>query len=105
MSEKPGRRWFRFSLRTMLVCVTLLCCWLAWETGVVHERKALRAELRSFQFVPAAGWEKRFSPGYPAPKATAKVSLMRRCLGDEAIQEIWFMPHTQSISASDVARI
>ncbi len=26
----PPRRWFRFSLRTMLVVVALLCCGIGW---------------------------------------------------------------------------
>jgi hypothetical protein len=105
MTEKSDRRWFRFSLRTLLVFVTLFCCWLAWETSVVHERKALRAELKGFQFVPAENWEKRFAPGYPAPRATAKVPLLRSWLGDEAIQEIWFIRHVQQISDEDLARL
>jgi len=34
-----SRRWFRFSLRTMLVGVTLCGCWLAWESSIVRGRK------------------------------------------------------------------
>ena len=38
---KPKRRWFRFSLRTLLVTVTLLCVWLGWQARIVQERKGL----------------------------------------------------------------
>jgi hypothetical protein len=38
---KPKRRWFRFSLRTLLVAVTLLCIWLGWQARIVQERKGL----------------------------------------------------------------
>jgi hypothetical protein len=41
-SAKPRRRWFRFSLRTLLIAVTLLCVWLGYETTqAVRQRRAV----------------------------------------------------------------
>ena len=37
---KP-RRWFRFSLRTMFVLLTLFCIWLGWNVDLVRTRKEL----------------------------------------------------------------
>ena len=35
---KPNRRWFRFSLRTLFVLVTLFGCWLAYQLNWIRER-------------------------------------------------------------------
>lgn len=89
MSAKP-RRWFSFSLRTMFIVVTLLCCYLAWQMSIVRARQAILQEVRSHvwvQVTTAAAWEKNQSPGPTAPK-TARIPLVRQWLGDEAIQEI-----------------
>jgi len=37
----PNRRWLRFSIRTLLVAVTIFCVWLGWQVSIVRERKAL----------------------------------------------------------------
>jgi hypothetical protein len=91
IATRPGRRWFRFGLRTLFVVVTVLCCYLAWETSVVrHRQKALREmqTLGGFQIVTAAAYDQQFR-GTPIGAPPAKVSLIRRLLGDQAIQEIW----------------
>jgi hypothetical protein len=36
---KPKRRWFRFSLRTFLVIVTLICVWLGWKINEARKQK------------------------------------------------------------------
>ena len=41
------RRHFRFSLRTLLILVTLLCVWMGWQIHVVRERKAIWLSLRT----------------------------------------------------------
>ena len=38
MSPTPKRRWFRFTLRTLFVVVTVCACWLGWQIHIVHER-------------------------------------------------------------------
>ncbi|MCI0360073.1 MAG: Hint domain-containing protein [Planctomycetaceae bacterium] len=88
----PRRPWFKFSLRTMFVLVTLVSCWLAWESSVVRHRKAVLARHQSngaISFTTAKAWEERFPGGSTLLGRAAKVSLVRQWLGDEAIQEIW----------------
>ncbi|MEX2174158.1 MAG: hypothetical protein WD872_07335 [Pirellulaceae bacterium] len=101
------RRWFRFSLRTLFVVMTLLCCWLGWESSVVRRRQALRRELQenaTFQFTTAAQWVGRYPPGSPVPPV-ATIPLVRRWLGDEAIQEVWFIRHYQGFDERQLARV
>jgi hypothetical protein len=41
---KRNRRWFQFSLRTLLIVVTLLavvCGYVGWQAKIVRERKAM----------------------------------------------------------------
>jgi len=40
----PPRRWFRFSLRTMFVVVTVFAVWLGYQVNWIRERKKLRVE-------------------------------------------------------------
>jgi hypothetical protein len=97
MVEKPARRWFRFSLRTIFLLVTLLCCWLGWESSIVHRRRAVLREFgagHGYQFNTASDYVKRYPPN-AKNLSVAQVSFVRRLLGDEAIQEIWYS-HTRS---------
>ena len=38
---KPKRRWFRFSLRTLFVFVTIIGVWLGFQASTVYHRKHL----------------------------------------------------------------
>ena len=42
MDERPKRRWFRFTLRTMFVVVTVLGVWLGWNLHELRQRKLTR---------------------------------------------------------------
>jgi hypothetical protein len=107
MNEKPRRRWLRFGLRTLFVSVTLLCCWLGWETSVVRERKAVMAEYQAngmFHFTPAAEYTPYPLPGQ-SPPPSATVPWVRRWLGDAAIQQIWFYRHGYGPTEADIQRV
>ena len=45
----PARkwRWFRFSLRTFLLVVTVLCVWLGWKINAAREQRQAVAEVRA----------------------------------------------------------
>ncbi|MGE0610517.1 MAG: Hint domain-containing protein [Pirellulales bacterium] len=94
MNETAPRRWRSFSLRTLLIVVTLLCCWLGWESSVVRERRAVRAHYQAksvIQFVTAAEYLQRYTPATKAViESAVSVPLARRWMGDEAIQEVWY---------------
>jgi hypothetical protein len=42
MNRNNKRRWLRFSVRTLLVAVAIICVWLGWQVSIVHERRAVR---------------------------------------------------------------
>ena len=105
MTTKP--RWFRFSLRTMFVLVTALCCFLAWQMSIVRQRRAVLANLRSrpaIQITTAAVWEKNLSPPRTPPRRV-EIPLLRRWLGDEAIQEIGYGRGFHNLSKAELARL
>jgi hypothetical protein len=72
---KRKRRWFQFSLRTLLVGVTLLaipCAYVGWQAKIVRERRALRENRQFYEpFIPAEG-----------SKGSGSLSWIRRLLGD-----------------------
>ena len=83
--------WFRFSLRTLFVVVTAICCYLGWEIGTVRGRQAALRGIRDQPFVQittADAWEKHLSAGGWKGDTPAEIPVVRAWLGDEAIQEI-----------------
>jgi hypothetical protein len=41
MTDRPKRRWFQFSIRTVLIATTVFCVWVGWLTSSIRERKQL----------------------------------------------------------------
>lgn len=96
----------RFSLRALLIVISLACVWLAWEANVVQERKRLRTEAEhlgacvffSANDMTIASITLRFGESPP------QISFTRRLLGDQAIETIRYNPGatgftTQKLSA------
>lgn len=107
MVEKPRRRWFRYSLRSLFVVVTLLCCWLAWESSVVRQRRTVLVELRTkpaFRVTTVKEYLRRF-PGNVTPPNFTEVSLLRSWLGDEAIAELWYSRYMPDYSDAELSRL
>lgn len=97
MNTSPRRRWFRFSLRTMFVLVTLVAAtigWLGREWRIVQVRKAILREIERLE--PAAidpsveQQESRNSDPLYDPRQwdSIRVSTIRRLLGDESVIEL-----------------
>ena len=99
MTAPPKRRWFRFSLRTMFVAVTVLCLCLGlgWQLKIVRERKAIIAEIgeafiriqrRDCRTRPLEDWsDDEKSSGY----AYARRPRIMLLLGDRSYVRI-FLP-------------
>ena len=68
----------RFSLRLLLLAVTVLCAWLAWKRSVVMERRAARTKFE----------ERAVFVFFDDPPATKGVSFVRMALGDEQVELI-----------------
>jgi hypothetical protein len=99
------RRWFRFSLRMMLVAVAILCALLAWERHVISERKRCLDWLEEKQH-GYLGWDDNLYSNHPfmrsrlprwlrsgAPIKTImptdqKISWLRVQMGDKWVDSI-----------------
>lgn len=51
LNFRPTRRWLRFSLRTFLIIVTLICIWSAWHVDRARRQKVAAEAVRSY-----GGW-------------------------------------------------
>ena len=80
MEEKPKRRWLRFSVRTLLIAVTVLCVWLGWQVSIVRERNAIIALMRSRQPYFSLLDNDQIVVAPPAPHP----SWIRRLIGDKS---------------------
>lgn len=104
---KPQPGWFRFSLRTMFVVITVLCCWLGWESSVVRVRQGTLRGLRAkpgIEVTTATAWKERYA-ATPPPRPAAQISTVRTWLGDEAIQEIGYTANFSDLSSEEQARL
>jgi hypothetical protein len=86
-SPKRKRRWFQFSLRTLMIAVTVLavaCGYVGWQVKIVRARKAFQERLEL-----QGGWvyigsdSGRFA-WHPAPIGSLELPWIRQRLGDEA---------------------
>ena len=72
------RRWLSYSVRTLLLAVTVFCVWLGWQVSIVRDRKAM------LQRIDAAGgngtWRDRSGGKH--------LMWHRRKLGDRFIPRI-----------------
>jgi hypothetical protein len=96
---KRKRRWFQFSLRTLLIVVTLLAVALAgWrcvrEAGTARERMALLVALQAH-----GGEYQLFLDGAGPP-----MTLVRRWAGDRPIIVIWLPKPPDGLDVEQVRR-
>jgi hypothetical protein len=98
MDDAPAksRRWFRFSLRTLFVVVTVVGVWLGWNMNIVRHRRELVEWSRQQQAIAvprelmaeklaALRMVGAFEGNFTQFDGVPEVSLVRRLLGDEAI--------------------
>lgn len=95
MSPKQSRRWWNFSLWQLFAVMTALCIYFAYQMSVVRGREQLLRQLREkhyFLFVTTAADYQDGSYIHMGPVAT--VPLVRRWLGDQAIQTVFYFSGT-----------
>src|SRR5581483_3744764 len=101
-------RRFQFSLRTLLIVVTLLaipCGWLGWQAKIVRDRKATWARISKSGGHDSALWSLTTSQREPDRRGTGypkTVSWIRRLLGDRPVNGI-ILPDT--LPPDDVEQI
>jgi hypothetical protein len=92
MEQKPKRRWVRFSIRTLLIGVTIFCVWLGWQAESARERIALiklvnktGGECYAQQY--GTHWGMTYQYARPSDDPDAP-SAIRRMLGDNAWENV-----------------
>ena len=83
MTDKPRRRWLRFSLRTLFVLVIVVVCWLGWNVSQVRQRN---------EMLVAAGVRHEAGPDYVYD--TARFPVVWSYLGAEPISWLNLDPQT-----------
>jgi hypothetical protein len=83
------RRWFQFSLRSLLLAVTAFGVWLGWESHVVRERKAALEEIkRTGGAADSVAYLCEIFERFQQPRpneASATIPFFRAWFGDEPI--------------------
>ncbi len=97
---KRKRRWFQFSLRTLLIAVTMFCVVVGGYVGrqvkIVRERKTMA------QWIEAHGGFCLIAVELPTHDGAERPSLLRCWLGDHTVEEV-FLPN--AIDADEAAQI
>jgi hypothetical protein len=103
---KRKRRWFQFSLRTLMIGVTLLalipCGYVGWQAKIVRGRNDMREQLER----RGAIFLQDGVPGLSHPELSP--SWLRRLLGDEDIPYIWIPPRERldvEVDLEEVRRV
>ena len=83
MSTAPKRRWFRFSLRTVFVAVTIFCVWLGFQFRIIHQRQSMLRWIRdhrgsTYEMSSGSHWRAELVPSW------------RQWFGDRPIKFIIF---------------
>jgi len=105
--EKPPRRWFVFSLRTMFVVLTIFACWLGWELRIVRQRQAMLRWVEEHgghidTYDAPVHWVDMTDPEIQAMRRTFPAA--RRLFGDQPIALVLFEEGGQA-DDEDIDRI
>jgi hypothetical protein len=74
----------KFSVRTLLIVVTLICVWFGWQWRIVHERKAVLNLVKQLEGWPQTPYDTDLS----SVPAYVRVPIVRQWLGDQPLYAI-----------------
>jgi hypothetical protein len=96
MPHSSNRRWYRFSLGTLFLVVTVFGCWLGWQMSVVRHRLVMKEFVIGHDGMVVEdddyGVREAYRNSYPLPADVTQKSMevpwIRRLMGDHAAAEI-----------------
>jgi hypothetical protein len=107
MSEHSrARRYLRFSLRTLLIAVAILCVWLGWNLKSVRDRELMLEVIASrngFVDTPDGRNILLFSVTWSPLPTKGELPVSWRVLGAKPVHHLDFYEHL--FNAEEVARI
>ena len=109
MSLLSKRRWLRFSVRTLLIAVTILCVWLGWQVSIVQDRRAMIKRIEAdgdggyVQIVEVL--ESESSPANRPYYDAYRVSNFRSLLGDKTVTDIILDGEMQPADMKEIERL
>ena len=94
MSQVPPtrRRWYQFSIGTMLLLVTAFAIWLGWELKFIRDRKHMA------EWLDANG-------GLASDDPNKEISLVRRALGDLSYSHVFLGPKATPEEADAIRKL
>jgi hypothetical protein len=90
ISLPPKHRWLRYSIRTLLVAVTILCVWLGWQVSIVHERMSVRKQLEGRAYLVETTLDSLGSSSGQAGTPAPRLSSIREAVGDRWVNGICY---------------
>src|SRR5204863_3831428 len=91
---KPKRRWFRFSLRMLLLIVTVLCVWLGFKVNAARQQHEAIESIRRVQGSVTFDHEWSPIPGFPGRYSVDRGAVppapawLRNLMGDELFRVV-----------------
>jgi hypothetical protein len=103
---KRRRRWFQFSLRTLMIVVTLLavpCAYVGWHAKIIHRRQAMLNKLTRLNGAClTVAQVTEIEPSHEFDDTT-KLPWIREWLGDEPVFGLNIPESVPEVDANEIA--
>jgi hypothetical protein len=104
---KRNRRWFQFSLRSLMIVVTLLavpCAYVGWHAKIIHRRKAMINKLTRLDGAClTVAQVAEVEPSHEFDDTTLTLPWIRKWLGDEPMFGLYIPESVPDADASEIA--
>jgi hypothetical protein len=97
------RRQFQFGIRTTIIVMAIVACWMAWESSFIWKRKNFLTMLERAAEVEAAEGRPTWSAQAAGPVEPATIPFWRSWMGDEA-QTVVVLPGDPSQAQFEAAQ-